>query len=69
MFAVEHWGVRPDILVFAKGIASGMPLSGIAASKQLMSKQVYLGALGPFNSTGGSVGACEINSTIPPVNV
>ena len=28
MFAVQHWGVEPDILVMAKGIASGLPLSG-----------------------------------------
>ena len=28
LFAVQHWGVEPDILVMAKGIASGLPLSG-----------------------------------------
>ena len=32
MFAVEHWDVEPDILVMAKGIASGLPLSGILAA-------------------------------------
>jgi diaminobutyrate-2-oxoglutarate transaminase len=26
MFACEHWGIEPDILCTAKGIASGMPL-------------------------------------------
>ena len=26
MWAVEHWGVEPDILLTAKGIASGMPI-------------------------------------------
>ena len=31
LFAVEHWDVEPDILVMAKGIASGLPLSGILA--------------------------------------
>ena len=31
LFAVRHWDVEPDILVFAKGIASGLPLSGIIA--------------------------------------
>ena len=31
MFAVKHWDVEPDILVMAKGIASGLPLSGILA--------------------------------------
>ena len=28
MFAVSHWDVEPDIMVMAKGIASGLPLSG-----------------------------------------
>ena len=36
MFAVQHWDVEPDILVVAKGIASGMPLSGIVARAELM---------------------------------
>ena len=34
-FAVEHWDVEPDILVMAKGIASGLPLSGILAKREL----------------------------------
>jgi 4-aminobutyrate aminotransferase len=36
MFAVQHWGVEPDILVMAEGIASGLPLSGILARAELM---------------------------------
>jgi 4-aminobutyrate aminotransferase len=36
MFAVQHWAVEPDILVMAKGIASGLPLSGILARPELM---------------------------------
>lgn len=39
MFAVEHWGVRPDILIMAKGIANGFPLSAIASRKELMDAQ------------------------------
>jgi len=39
MFAMEHWGVRPDILVMAKGIANGFPLSAIVSRKDLMDKQ------------------------------
>ncbi|KAF2828372.1 hypothetical protein CC86DRAFT_368622 [Ophiobolus disseminans] len=39
MWFVEESGVRPDILVFAKGIANGFPLSGIASSKALMDLQ------------------------------
>lgn len=36
MFAGEHWGVKPDIISLAKGIASGMPLSATLASEELM---------------------------------
>lgn len=39
MFAVEHWDVRPDIMIMAKGIANGFPLSAIASSKELMDRQ------------------------------
>ncbi len=38
LFAVEHWGVEPDILTVAKGIASGLPLSGIIARRSLLDK-------------------------------
>ncbi len=37
-FAQEHFDFTPDIMVMAKGIASGFPLSGIAARKELMDK-------------------------------
>lgn len=39
MWYVEESGVRPDILIFAKGIANGFPLSGIASSRKLMDLQ------------------------------
>lgn len=35
-FAVEHWGVVPDIVCIAKGVASGMPLGAIVAPRDLM---------------------------------
>ena len=35
-FGHQHYDVSPDILVMAKGLASGFPLSGIAARPQLM---------------------------------
>src|SRR6266852_2031917 len=34
--AVDHWGVEPDIVCFAKGIASGMPLGAIVAREEVM---------------------------------
>jgi 4-aminobutyrate aminotransferase len=38
IFAVRHWDVEPDIVVMAKGIASGLPLSGLIAKKELMDR-------------------------------
>jgi 4-aminobutyrate aminotransferase len=36
MFAAEHFGVVPDALVLAKGLASGMPLGALVAKRRLM---------------------------------
>lgn len=38
MWAAETFGVTPDVILFAKGIASGLPLGGIIASRKLMVK-------------------------------
>ena len=35
LFACEHWGVEPDILCVAKGIASGMPLGAMIAREEI----------------------------------
>ncbi|PMD47079.1 aminotransferase class-III [Hyaloscypha variabilis F] len=55
MFAIEHWDVRPDILVMAKGIANGFPLSGIVSRKELMDVQKP-GSMG--GTYGGNAVAC-----------
>jgi 4-aminobutyrate aminotransferase len=36
MFAMEHFGVTPDIMALAKGIASGMPLGAMVARADIM---------------------------------
>ncbi|ORX94623.1 hypothetical protein K493DRAFT_407920 [Basidiobolus meristosporus CBS 931.73] len=46
-FAIQHADVVPDIMVMAKGIASGFPISGIVSRKELMDKQ-------PPGSMGGT---------------
>ena len=53
MFAVEHAPVVPDIIVMAKGIASGFPISGIGASADLMSQW-------PQGAHGGTYGGNPI---------
>jgi 4-aminobutyrate aminotransferase len=37
MWAIEHFGVEPDILLTAKGIASGMPIGAMIARSDVMS--------------------------------
>ncbi len=62
MFAVEHWDVEPDILTMAKGIASGLPLSGIIARRELIERW----APGTHGGTfGGNVVSCAAaNATL-----
>ncbi len=36
MWAIEHAGVEPDVLITAKGLASGLPLGGFVARAELM---------------------------------
>ncbi len=55
MFAVEHWGVQPDIIATAKGLASGMPIGTVTARKSLM-EQWPSGAHG--NTYGGNPVCC-----------
>ncbi|MQA82943.1 MAG: aminotransferase class III-fold pyridoxal phosphate-dependent enzyme [Streptosporangiales bacterium] len=50
----DHFDVRPDVITTAKGIASGFPLSVVAASDELMSK-------GWPGSQGGTYGANPVS--------
>ncbi|MBL8047036.1 MAG: aminotransferase class III-fold pyridoxal phosphate-dependent enzyme, partial [Anaerolineales bacterium] len=54
-FGIEHFEVTPDVLTMAKGIASGLPLSGLCASPDLMKKWTPGSHGGTF---GGNVIAC-----------
>jgi 4-aminobutyrate aminotransferase-like enzyme len=49
MFAIEHSGVRPDIVIMAKGLASGFPISAIGAGRAVMDRW-------PVGSHGGTYG-------------
>jgi 4-aminobutyrate aminotransferase len=61
-WAAEHWGVEADVVVMAKGIASGLPLSGIAASRDLLGRWAPGAHGGTF---GGNVVACAAaNATL-----
>lgn len=54
-WAHEHFDVQPDVIMTAKGLASGFPLSALGASKELMSKG-FPGSQG--GTYGGNVVAC-----------
>src|SRR5918911_1317700 len=36
MFAIEHYGVEPDLMTVAKSIAAGLPLSGVIGRAEIM---------------------------------
>jgi 4-aminobutyrate aminotransferase len=36
MWAIQHWGVEPDVILTAKGLASGMPIGAMIAREHLM---------------------------------
>jgi 4-aminobutyrate aminotransferase / (S)-3-amino-2-methylpropionate transaminase / 5-aminovalerate transaminase len=55
MFAIEHEGVVPDMIVTAKGIAGGLPLAGVTGRAEIMDS-VHAGGLG--GTYGGNPIAC-----------
>ena len=60
-FALEHSGVLPDIMTVAKGLASGMPLSGVFAPMALMQKWTPGSHGGTY---GGNALACAAATVI-----
>jgi 4-aminobutyrate aminotransferase/(S)-3-amino-2-methylpropionate transaminase len=55
MFACEHFGIEPDLICTAKGIADGLPLSAITGRAQIMDAP-HVGGLG--GTFGGNPVAC-----------
>jgi 4-aminobutyrate aminotransferase len=49
MFAVDHYGIQPDIICMAKGIASGFPFAALGTRRELDDKW-------PVGSHGGTYG-------------
>ena len=52
MFAFEHYGVLPDILVCAKGMGGGMPIGAFISSKEIMSCLMESPILGHITTFG-----------------
>jgi len=58
MFAIEKFGVVPDILVLAKALGGGMPLGAFISSKEIMSSLVSNPPLGHITTFGGHPVCC-----------
>jgi len=63
-FAVEYTGVRPDIMVIAKGLANGFPLSGIVSRKEITDK-LSSGSMG--GTYAGNAVACAAGVAVAGV--
>jgi 4-aminobutyrate aminotransferase len=61
-FALEHVGVEPDILVMAKGLGSGFPISGIAAPRELTEKWMVGTHGGTYG--GNPIGCAAAEATV-----
>ncbi len=55
MFAIEHSGVEPDLLLTAKSIGSGMPIAAVTGRAEIMDAP-HVGGLG--STYGGNPVAC-----------
>jgi len=55
MWASEHWGIEPDILVASKSIAAGLPLASVTGRAEIMDAPME-GSLG--GTFGGNPLAC-----------
>jgi 4-aminobutyrate aminotransferase len=64
-FAYEHFDIVPDIITIAKGLASGMPLSGVIAPLSLMEKWIPGSHGGTYG--GNAVAAAAAVATIQTI--
>jgi 4-aminobutyrate aminotransferase/(S)-3-amino-2-methylpropionate transaminase len=55
MFAIEHWGVEPDLITVAKSLAAGMPLAAVVGKQEIMDAVHPWGLGGTY---GGNPVAC-----------
>ncbi len=55
MFAVEHWGVDPDLMTVGKSLAAGMPLAAVVGRAEIMDSVHPWGLGGTY---GGNPVAC-----------
>lgn len=54
LFAFQHFGVAPDILVMGKGMGGGMPIGAFTASNEVMAMLQHNPKLGHITTFGGN---------------
>lgn len=57
-FGIEHWGVEPDIMTFAKGIANGMPVGATIATDEVAASMTGL-SISTFGGNPVTMAATE----------
>jgi 4-aminobutyrate aminotransferase-like enzyme len=63
-FAVDWFGVRPDILVLGKAIGGGYPLSGVAAPRELWDRSLFAERSATSSSYGANPLACAAGTAV-----
>jgi acetylornithine/succinyldiaminopimelate/putrescine aminotransferase len=58
LFAFEHYGIVPDILLLAKAFGGGMPLGAFVSSKEIMNTLTENPVLGHITTFGGHPVCC-----------
>jgi 4-aminobutyrate aminotransferase len=54
LFAVEHENITPDLMIMAKSIAAGLPLSAVVGKKEIMDAW-------PIGAHGSTFGGCPVS--------
>lgn len=54
LFAFEHYGIVPDILVMGKGMGGGVPVGAFMSSRSIMETLSYAPKLGHITTFGGN---------------
>lgn len=58
LFAMEHFGVRPDLIVLAKALGGGMPLGAFCGSDDILGRLAHDPPLGHITTFGGHPVSC-----------
>jgi acetylornithine/succinyldiaminopimelate/putrescine aminotransferase len=58
LFAMEHFGVKPDLIVLAKALGGGMPLGAFCGSDEILGRLAHDPPLGHITTFGGHPVSC-----------